>query len=1222
MRTGQGTPSPGRERDGLRDLDLKVGYTTADRPVESFYIPVLSHSVALDRMAGYFTSGSLALAARGLAALIRNSGRMRLLVGTDLNPEDIKAIERGENQESVVTEHLLDLLRGHPNEVEKERLKALSWMVADGTLRIRVVVPRPGVGYFHSKNGIATDQRGDRIAWQGSNNETTHGWTGNYEQFSVFKSWNMGEHVEFVEKEFQQAWSGSLAGYITLPVPEAVRRKLLEYTPDDPPTHDPAEDSTQTTPSEAVLAAWLRDVPHLVGMEGRLGSTSVIEPWPHQSRVARQVVSAFPQRFLLADEVGLGKTIEVGMILRDLTLSQQVRRCLILTPASVRWQWQGELREKFGMTVPVYDGHDLVIGVGPEQTIEPLGGGHPWDRAPIMIMSSQLARRTERREALWQGPHWDLVVIDEAHHARRKDFLNRNLRRPNRLLEMLEGTKESPGGLSAKTDGLLLLTATPMQVHPVEVWDLLIQLGLPGRWGATDQNFLDYFEQLRTARSEWKEANWRLVAEMARDELRHGGRIEPQIGKSVEDTLGWAGWDRLKGLLKRPVRIASLRRPDERAAMLKILGHLTPLRRRMHRHSRQLLKSYRDQGLLPANLAGRRPEPRWVTMTPQERALYDRVEEYISDFYRKYEEKRKGLGFVMTVYRRRLTSSFHALEKSLTRRLAFLQAEVNDLSLAEEDGEDEDLASDALEELGDRSDLGSIAAQEIGYVQDFLAELGRLGTDTKYTRLEEDLLAALSTRPNVVIFTQYTDTMDHLRRKLSAIYGKRIACYSGRGGERWNPNAMDWERVGKEEIKQAFRDGKIQILLGTDAMAEGLNLQTCGVEINYDVPWNPMRLEQRIGRVDRIGQKFNTVKIWSYFLEGTIEGEVYRRLRDRIDWFEGVVGPLQPILQRVEQTIRDLALQSPGIRSVNLEKALAKINAEIEQAEREGLDLEEYQSRSTEPAESTPPATPTELEKFFTKSQTFGQRFRPHPDLPGAYRVEMQQSEQTVTFRPKLADQHPDTLRFLTFGDPVFKHLLSESDSPDLSALGLRRLEHTPQGRPRVGWYRNTPTGLSLVESLAEMQEHLAAAVFDPIPKDQAETLFRRHIERQAERANLRLQQIKDEKRSALLKRGRHLLETASYLWSARNGSLFGDNPPAVGKATLGAMIRSEGYPFAGLYKLAGGETRLHPDGPQWEKITSLSNRQQQARWRTVRTQAEELLQILASRKPSKQSSS
>ncbi len=1204
--------------NGFRNLhELRADYSTSDDPVRNFYIPVLSQAVSLDRSAGYFTSHSLSVAARGLARLIQNGGRMRLLVGVELNEKDVKAVQQGAALSEISRRKLATIFEAPRDVIEQKRLEALSWMVAAGTMEIRVVLPRERAGYFHVKHGIATDRYGSRIAWQGSNNETHAGWVDNYEEFWVDGSWEGGKapgRVRSMALKFQRLWENRHPGWATLPIPEAARRQLLKYVPDQPPKRDPEEESAQNLHREAAIAAWLKDVPNMLGMEGRLGQTAIIQPWPHQHRVARKAVDTFPQRFLLADEVGLGKTIEVGMILRDLTLSEKVRRCLILTPASVRWQWQGELREKFGMAVPVYNGHDLVFGVGPEQNIEPLDCALPWERAPIMLMSTQLARRTERREALWNGPHWDLVVIDEAHHARRKDFQNTNRRRPNRLLELLEGTKASPGGLGAKTDGLLLLTATPMQVHPVEVWDLLIQLGIPGRWGAADQNFLGYFEHLRKARSEWKEVNWRLVTEMARDELHHGGKIDPGIEKSVKEALGWAGWDRLKQLLNKPDRIRSLPSPGERAAMLKILGHLTPLRRRMHRHTRQLLKSYRSQGLLPGKLAERRPEPRWVTMTPQERALYDRVEEYISDFYRKYENERKGLGFVMTVYRRRLTSSFHALAKSLTRRLAFLQKETGDLSLTEEDWEDDDLGSDVIEELGDRVDLGSVPSEEVGYVQDFLTELRQLGTDTKYDRLEEDLRTAFDTRTNVVIFTQYTDTMDYLRERLSVVYGRLMACYSGRGGERWNPNAGEWERVGKEEVKGAFRDGSIKILLGTDAMAEGLNLQTCGVEINYDVPWNPMRLEQRIGRVDRIGQSFDEVWIWSYFQKGTIEAEVYRRLRDRIDWFEGVVGPLQPILQRVEQTIRDLALQSPGIRGVQLEKALARINVAIEQAEREGLDLEEHQSRSTVPPKSPPPATPGELEVFFTRSQNLGRRLRPHSDLAGAYQVGAAESEQGVTFRPSLADQHPDTLRFLTFGDPVFTHLLSETDSPDLSTLGLRRLECTSQGLLRVGWYRSTTTGPSLVESFAELQRHLTSTDFDPIPKDQAETLFRQHIDHERQQYQSRRQQIEVEQQSALRKRGCHLLETASYLWSARSGSLFGDSPPSVGSATLQAMLRSEKYPFSGLHHLVGGDIHLDTNSPRWEKISSLSNRQQQARWNSVRTQAEELLQILVSR--------
>ncbi|MDE0674869.1 MAG: helicase-related protein [bacterium] len=1208
MRDGS---TPSQTTDGFQSLGLRSAYSTSDGPLHSFYIPVLSLAKQIDRSAGYFTSHSLSLAARGLARLIQNNGKMRLLVGMELHKEDVNAVRQGAALEDITRDRLESVFEGPSNDIEERRLEALAWMVAAGTLTIKVVLPRHGSGYFHVKNGIATDHRGDQVSWQGSNNETQAGWIDNFEEFSVGISWDSDwtkSQVRFVEESFRRLWEGRHPKWTTLSIPEAARQKLLAYKTDKVPQRDPEEGEKEERldiDREAVIAAWLADVPHMLGMDGRLGQTAAVRPWPHQSRVAQDVIATFPQRYLLADEVGLGKTIEVGLILRDLTLSQKVRRCLILAPASVRRQWQGELREKFGMTVPVYDGHDLLHGAGPEESIEVLNGSPPWDTAPIMIMSSQLARRTERRKALWEGPQWDLVVIDEAHHARRKDFLNRNLRRPNRLLELLEGVDDFPGGLTEKTEGLLLLTATPMQVNPVEVWDLLIQLGLPGRWGASGENFLQYFQELRRAPTEWREVNWRLVAKMARDELRHGGNIHDRFDEALEAELGWAGADRLKQLLDTPARIASLREAEQQAALLKMLHHLTPLRRRMHRHTRQLLRTYQEKGLLPDNLAERLPDPRWVEMTPQERSLYDRVEEYISHFYRKYEAERKGLGFVMTVYRRRLTSSFHALEKSLSRRLDFLQGQAADLGITAEDWEDDDLGADVSEDLSFQDDRSSPATQEVEYVQSFLRSLRQLGTDTKYAQLEEDLSNALAVRPNVVIFTQFTDTMDYLREKLSAVYGRRVACYSGRGGERWN--GKHWSRVGKEEIKQEFKDEGIQILLGTDAMAEGLNLQTCGVEINYDVPWNPMRLEQRIGRVDRIGQRFDAVNIWSYFLEGTIEAQVYRRLRDRIDWFKGVVGPLQPILHSVEQTIRDLALQSPPQRNVALDAALTKLEAQIEQADEEVFDLESYQREADKHPEPAPPATPSELEAFYTRSHSFGHLLRPDADLDGAYLLE----GRSVTFRPELADQHPDTLHFLTLGDEQLAQLSARTTELRPSAFGLRRLETNP-GRRRVGWFQNRNGKAALVHSLSELQRRLLAENRQPVAVDLAEQAFQDRVATETSRQRTKSRRIAEEKRSALREKGIQLLEHAICLWLARQQNLFGQGTPRPGSTTLEAMIKDEGYPFAGLARLLGGDVELSPDTRQWEDLTALTDRQLQSQWKLVTARSERLLNRLA----------
>ena len=1200
---------------GFRGLTgLKPWYSASDDLLKDFYIPVLSTARRLDRSVGYFTSQSLALAARGLARLIANQGKMRLLVGTDLQEEDVAAIEKGTNLGEITQDRLLGVFQGPRGQIERRRLEALAWMIAAGTLEIRVVLPRGRAGYFHVKHGIATDPHGDRIAWSGSNNETMAGWMENYEEFSVSPSWQddwAATQALSISRSFERLWEDRDPKWRTLPIPDAARSHLIRYTPSKAPKIDPEEEHAQVDwqaelDHDQVIAAWLRDVPHLLGMEGRIGGTAAIQPWPHQRRVADQVVARFPERFLLADEVGLGKTIEVGLILRDLLVSKTVERCLILVPASVRIQWQGELFEKFGIAVPVYDGHQL-INAGPRHRVRSLRSPSRWTEEPLVLASSQLAKRTDRREEIWEGPEWDMVVVDEAHHARRKGY-DEDRRRPNRLLELLEGVGDRPG-LAAKTRGLLLLTATPMQVHPVEVWDLLTQLGLPGRWGAHEQYFLRYFEELRKAPTEWAEVDWRLVADMARDEREHGGPVDRKIEERIKTGIGWAGWERLLQNLSQPAGIRRIRNSEERQALLKVFQHLTPLRRRMHRNTRQLLHGYQQQGLLPGRLADRLPEPRWVEMEADEKTLYRRVEEYISEFYNRYEEQRKGLGFVMTVYRRRLTSSFHALEKSLQRRLEFLRGHHNDPGITEEDLEEDELAMDIGETLEeDPGGLRSLFAEEIEYVEEFLQRLRDLGTDTKYAQLVDDLSVALARRSNVVIFTQYTDTMDSLRERLRGTYGRRIACYSGRGGQRWTGSG--WERVGKEEIKQAFRKGEVQILVGTDAMAEGLNLQTCGVEINYDVPWNPMRLEQRIGRVDRIGQRFDTVWIWSYFLEETIEAEVYRRLQDRIDWFQCVVGSLQPILHLVGKTIRKLALEPGSTRSVEMDRELTRITGQITQAEQEGMDFGRHLAQPPLDGDRPPPATPAELESFFTTSHTLGHRFQSCPDLPEAYRLDR---KHLVTFSAELANERPDTLQLLTFGNRLFEELLDDAQAPAGTSFGLLRLKGRQERRTRVEWYRNRNGLPEPIMSLGELQSALADGTEQRhCPEDQAREAFTATLRQEAARRQQTEKRVQDERRSALVERGRRLLTRAAYVWSARGRVLFDDGPPALGDYTLQAMIDAEGYPWAPLRRLAGSQLRLTPDSREWQEISPKSRSQLDGQWATLKTQVEQLLPLLA----------
>ena len=400
-------------------------------------------------------------------------------------------------------------------------------------------------------------------------------------------------------------------------------------------------------------------------------------------------------------------------------------------------------------------------------------------------------------------------------------------------------------------------------------------------------------------------------------------------------------------------------------------------------------------------------------------------------FTRKYEGQRKGLGFVMTVYRRRLTSSFHAARESLERRRAILLSDtdigVSD-AFTEEDIEQDDLNMDAAEETATLAP--DAREQELAYLDDFIADMNALSVDSKLEFLKAQLATILRTHDSAILFTQYTDTMDYLRDSLRPVYGTGIACYSGRGGESWD--GKRWVVRNKEDIKEQFRTGDtIRLLLCTESASEGLNLQTCGVLINYDMPWNPMRVEQRIGRIDRIGQRHDVVDIHNYFFRDTVEALVYERLSDRIDWFEHVVGTLQPILHNVDRTIRKLAMMGRLERKAAFNDALSEIELQADAHDQATIDLDALVDDTVPTATECPsPVTLDDIERVFLNSELTRHRFLPHATLSNVYWLQSGNGARAVTFKPRVFDRHPSSVELLTYANRTFDALLDEVAGP------------------------------------------------------------------------------------------------------------------------------------------------------------------------------------------------
>lgn len=1051
--------------DGLREVEWETHYETGYHDlVDDFYVPALSRAVQYDRKAGFFSSDALAVAAAGVARLLKRGGRMRLLVGVRLSEQDARAIAEGyRRREEVIAESLARDWAPTEDEIRRERLAVLAEMVARGLLEIKVVAAvdeegRPlsaaeAEGMFHQKAGIFTDAAGAKVAFVGSINETEAGWRRNVEELQVFCSWRAdAAHVEDQVRKFEALWGGEHPQAQTFDFPEALRQRLLELRPEEPPERDPLEpEAIEEREAELERERWLfqfiRDAPLLENGMALVEEFAAVKPFPHQRRIYRRVVEEYPQRwFMLCDEVGLGKTIEAGFILRALLLRQEVERVLILAPKHLIRQWQEELREKFNLWSYWYDGKEYR---------DPLGGRHeapehnPWDADfRVIIASAHLAKRRGRMDVLLQAREWDLVMVDEAHHARRR-WGPGSEHRPNRMLRLLERLRE-------RTRCMILITATPMQIDVRELWDLLRLVGMEGRWAENwGEDFKRYFETLQ--RDTWSLDDIRFLCEMVREYFSSGGEPDEQIGRQMQRAGGFTVWAPLtSGQPVRPERLReALQNPRLGPLLRELFRRHTPVRQFMFRYTRAIMRKYRARGVVHLQVPEREVHDEFISLGPAQE-LYERIEEYISSYYKRAQaEKRYALGYVLTIYRQRLTSSPWAIYQTLRRHRARLLGREPDEDWREEFAEEDvDLAIET-EVLDNALDREALAA-EIEYIEDFLWDLRALGTDPKLHRLIRDIEELRGDHPKLLVFTQYTDTMDFIREQLVVQCGPEVACYSGRGGEVWDPIDNQWRPATKEEVKQGFMSGRFNILVCTEAASEGLNLQESDLLINYDMPWNPMRVDQRIGRIDRIGQPNPHVYVLNYFYQGTVEAEIYSVLADRIGLFRTAVGPFQPVLGRVSKAIEQVAMTPPAERHEVLEKAKQDLREAADVAEAENIDLDELAaSYLTRDESHQPPVRPEVLAELFVHSRILRQYAQWTPRGHGSYELSFRRPERLdaaswgygskpveVTFHQIYLEAYPDRIRHcLAWGDPLFAQLLSLVPSPaPHSSLPLARV--------------------------------------------------------------------------------------------------------------------------------------------------------------------------------------
>ena len=506
------------------------------------------------------------------------------------------------------------------------------------------------------------------------------------------------------------------------------------------------------------------------------------------------------------------------------------------------------------------------------------------------------------------------------------------------------------------------------------------------------------------------------------------------------------------------------REPDRvRAEVLRDRTALVGDLRRLHRLSEVMLRNRR------VNVGGFMPRRafRWeAELSALETDVQEQMQAIIEEGYRRAEDqKRNAIGFLMTVWQKLLASSSRALRMSLERRCERLLSGAARHSLDTDEAEDE--AREAVDEglfddTGIEGQVGLAVADEVERLRGVIALLDQIPLDSKARTLIERLRVLFAEQPGgegkVIVFTQFRGTQEMLADLIRA---EGWSCQLFHGG---------LDTYAKDMAVERFRDGGgCQVMLSTEAGGEGRNLQFAHLMVNYDLPWNPMRVEQRIGRIDRTGQK-HEVSVFNFHVRGTIESRILEVLEHRVRLFEESVGGLEQILGEVEDDIRKALRLSAEAREREFSRMSARYEHEIRsarQAERQLHDLF-LDTRSYSPGiyslltDREPSATAAEFERFLVQSlKAVNTWIEEDRERPGVWKIQFhppfteeardlidgyQFERRSVCFDP---GQAPDSenVEYFGFGHPI------------VEALVRRIVQEQPEGAAAVRWI--TPALLS-----------------------------------------------------------------------------------------------------------------------------------------------------------------
>jgi superfamily II DNA or RNA helicase len=829
------------------------------------------------RIAGYFRSSIFDLVNEEIESI----GKVRVICNADLDPQDINAAKQAREQ----------LLKERWNEVDdsvesflrRPRYKRLYEILKKGNVEIRVV-SRADAPFLHGKAGVIRRPDGSATSFMGSLNETREGWSENYELVWEDSS---ADGVAWVEAEFEHLWA------LGKPLPDAIIDEIGRSA------RRIEVQMEELKPEEVAPAALVESSLYRGGEQLMSWQRAFVGLFLEHRETYGKV------RLLLADEVGVGKTLSLaGSALVSSLLGDGP--VLILCPATLTTQWQMELKDKLNIPSAVWLSSQKAWQLDPDELPLPSVGAEGVVKCPrqIAIVSTGLIVHMTEERKLLMAKRFGLLILDEAHRARSAKSKSSDDRKANNLLEfMMEA--------AARAHHVLLGTATPIQTDVADLWDLLKVLNqgadfvLGDGWSpwrncvksipfitgdvrpTTEQEAWEWF---RNPMPPAKEADVIFGHVRSAIDLPDKKFIVNIPYSEIPDDFVRAQFE--DDVLSDSNGLAFFQRNNP------IVRHVV-IRRRA---------TLENAGLIPRIPVDIHPRPESAPsmfdgVGLRTSAAFDAAYDAAEKFTDAFAKRQKAAGFLKGMLRQRICSS---VASGLSTAKKLLEGRPID---------DEEFQLD----LGEDKLL--IVDQERLHLQTIVDELEKDPSDPKLDAVLFYLTKQRWLDMGCIIFSQYYDTVkwigEHLTKHLP---GEIVAVYAGAGKSGLFIDGK-WKSVLREEIKKAVKERTIRLVVATDAACEGLNLQTLGTMIDVDLPWNPSRLEQRIGRIKRFGQRRDKVDMANLVYHGTIDEKVYEKLSSRMQDRYSIFGTLPDVIDA--DWIEDIETLDEKLREFTTKKKQA-----------------------------------------------------------------------------------------------------------------------------------------------------------------------------------------------------------------------------------------------------------------------------------------------------------